>query len=38
MIAHCLHTLISYDIIFVLEHGKLMELRKDLPEPLAAAG
>jgi hypothetical protein len=30
--------MLSRDIILVLEHGKLMELRKDLPEPLAAAG
>ncbi len=37
MIAHCLHTLKNCDMILVLEQGKLVEVRKDLPEPLSAA-
>jgi ATP-binding cassette subfamily B protein len=37
MIAHRLHTLKNCDMILVLEHGKLVEVRKDLPEPLSAA-
>jgi ATP-binding cassette, subfamily B, bacterial len=37
MIAHRLHTLKNCDIILVLEHGKLVDIRKDLPEPLSAA-
>ena len=37
MIAHRLHTLKTCDIILVLEHGKLVEVRKDLPDQLSAA-
>jgi ATP-binding cassette subfamily B protein len=37
MIAHRLHTLKNCDIILVLEHGHLKEVRKDLPEQLSAA-
>ena len=37
MIAHRLHTLKNCDIILVLEHGRLIEVRKDLPEQLSAA-
>ena len=37
MIAHRLHTLKNCDIILVLEHGRLIEIRKDLPEQLSAA-
>lgn len=37
MIAHRLHTLKNCDMILVLEQGKLVEVRKDLPEPLSAA-
>ena len=36
MIAHRLHTLKNCDIILVLEHGRLIEIRKDLPEQLSA--
>jgi ATP-binding cassette, subfamily B, bacterial len=36
MIAHRLHTLKDCDIILVLEHGKLIDLRKDVPEQLSA--
>ncbi len=36
MIAHRLHTLKNCDIILVLEHGRLVEVRKDLPEQLSA--
>lgn len=38
MIAHRLHTLKNCDIILVLENGKLVEVRRDLPELSAAAG
>lgn len=37
MIAHRLHTLKACDVILVLEHGRLVEVRKDLPEQLSAA-
>ncbi len=37
MIAHRLHTLKNCDIILVLENGRLVEARKDLPEQLSAA-
>ena len=37
MIAHRLHTLKNCDIILVLEHGELVEVRKDVPEQLSAA-
>jgi ATP-binding cassette subfamily B protein len=37
MIAHRLHTLKNCNIILVLEHGRLVEVRKGLPEPLTAA-
>jgi ATP-binding cassette subfamily B protein len=37
MIAHRLHTLKSCDIILVLEGGRLVEVRRDLPEHLSAA-
>jgi len=37
MIAHRLHTLKNCDIILVLEHGRLVEARKDVPEQLSAA-
>ena len=36
MIAHRLHTLKNCDIILVLEHGRVVEVRKDLPEQLSA--
>jgi ATP-binding cassette subfamily B protein len=36
MIAHRLHTLKDCDIILVLEHGQLIDLRKDVPEQLSA--
>jgi ATP-binding cassette, subfamily B, bacterial len=36
MIAHRLHTLKNCDIILVLEHGRLIDVRNDLPEPLSA--
>jgi ATP-binding cassette subfamily B protein len=37
MIAHRLRTLKNCDIILVLENGKLVEVRRDLPEHLSAA-
>ncbi len=37
MIAHRLHTLKNCDIILVLEHGRLAEVRRDLPEQLSVA-
>ncbi len=36
MIAHRLHTLKNCGMILVLEHGRLVEVRKDLPEQLSA--
>ncbi len=37
MIAHRLHTLKTCDIILVLEHGRLVEIRRDVPDQLSAA-
>jgi len=37
MIAHRLHTLKTCDIILVLEHGRLTEVRRDVPDQLSAA-
>lgn len=36
MIAHRLHTLKNCDLILVLDYGRLVEVRKDLPEQLSA--
>jgi ABC-type multidrug transport system fused ATPase/permease subunit len=37
MIAHRLNTLKNCDLILVLEHGQLVEIREAVPEALSAA-
>jgi ABC-type multidrug transport system fused ATPase/permease subunit len=37
MIAHRLHTLKTCDMILVLEHGRLVEVRNTLPEFMPGA-